>query len=51
MDIQIECKNCGHIATIDVNVLIQAMLESIEKDSIYAGFLCKECAEELIEED
>lgn len=51
MNIQIECKNCGHIATINVNALIKAMLESIENDSIYAGFLCKECAKELIEED
>jgi len=51
MDIKIECKNCDHVATVDVNGLIKSMHDSIDNDSIYAGFLCKKCADELFDED
>lgn len=51
MDIKIECKNCDHVATVDVNGLIKSMHDSIDNDSIYAGFLCKKCADELFDEN
>lgn len=51
MDIKIECKNCGEYRLVDVNRIIKSMHDSIDNDSIYAGFLCKTCADELFDED
>lgn len=51
MDIQIECNNCGFVAVIDVAGVFKSMLESIENDSVYAGFLCENCADEILDEN
>ena len=51
MDIKIECKNCSKVLKADLDGIIKALHDSVEKDSIYGGFLCKDCADELLDEN
>lgn len=50
MDIQIECKHCGKVHLTKLKEIIKVLIETCENDSIYAGFLCNVCADELTED-
>lgn len=51
MQIQIECRNCGQLCEADFGFVISAMIDTIEADSVYAGYFCRECADELFDEE
>lgn len=51
MDIKMECKNCGEMRIAKLEGMIKAFIETVEADSVYAGFFCQDCAEELLGDD
>lgn len=51
MDIQMECKNCGQVRFADLEKIIKILIDTVEDDSVYAGFFCQDCADELLDED
>ena len=50
MDIQIECKHCGKVHLTKLYEIFKVLIETCENSSIYAGFLCYVCADELTED-
>lgn len=46
MKICVECANCGVQTKADVVGIIRTLIECAERDSIYAGFLYNNCADE-----
>ncbi|QGG47405.1 hypothetical protein FTV88_1258 [Heliorestis convoluta] len=51
MDIQMECKNCGQARLADLDEMIRILIDTSKNKSVYAGFFCKDCADELLDED
>lgn len=51
MDIKMECKNCGEMRITKLEETIKAFIETVEADSVYAGFLCQDCADEILGDD
>lgn len=51
MDIQMECKNCGQVRSGNLDEMIRVLMDTAENDSVYAGFFCQDCADELLDED
>lgn len=51
MDIQMECKNCGQVRLADLDEMIRILMETAENASVYSGFFCQDCADELLDED
>jgi hypothetical protein len=50
MKVSIECANCGVPTKADVVGIIRTLIECAERDSIYGGFLCNNCADEESDE-
>mgnify|MGYP003591550423 FL=1 len=50
MKILIECAHCSNVITADVDGIIRTLLECAERESIYGGFCCQKCAEEMDDE-
>ncbi len=51
MDIKMECKNCGQVRLADLDEMIKVLIDTCDNDSIYAGFFCQDCADELLDDD
>jgi DNA-directed RNA polymerase subunit RPC12/RpoP len=51
MQIQLECKNCGKLCVTDLGYFISTLIDTAEMDSVYSGYFCSECAEELFEDE
>jgi len=51
MDIKVECKSCGQMRITKLEGMIKSLLETVAADSVYAGFFCKECADEILGDD
>lgn len=51
MDIQMECKNCGQVRLANLDEMIRVLIETCDNDSLYAGFFCQDCADELLDDD
>ena len=51
MQIQMECKNCGKLCVTDLGNFISTLIDTAEMDSVYSGYFCIECAEELFEDE
>ena len=51
MKMKIECGKCGIVLEAEVDGIISTMLECAERDSIYGGFCCEDCAEKLDDEN
>lgn len=50
MKMKIECNKCGKVLEAEVDGIIRTMLECAERDSIYGGFCCEDCAEAMDDE-
>mgnify|MGYP000852022565 CR=1 FL=1 len=50
MKVCVECANCGVQTKADVVGIIRTLIECAERDSIYGGFLCNDCAGEQDDE-
>lgn len=51
MDIQMECRNCGQVKFADLDEMIEVLIETCDNDSVYAGFFCKDCADDLLDDN
>jgi hypothetical protein len=51
MQIQMECKNCGQLCVTDLGFIISTIIDTAESDSVYAGYFCRECADELFDDE
>ena len=51
MDIKMECRNCGQMRIANLEEIIKVLIETVEADSVYAGFFCRECADEILGDD
>lgn len=51
MQIQMECKNCGKHCVADLGNFISTLIDTAEMDSVYSGYFCSECAEDLFEDE
>ncbi len=51
MQIQMECKNCGQMCVTDLGIVVAAMIDTIDNDSVYGGYFCRECAEDMFDEE
>ncbi len=51
MQIQMECKNCGKLCVTDLGNFISTLIDTAEMDSVYSGYFCSECAEDLFEDE
>jgi hypothetical protein len=51
MDIQMECKNCGQVRFANLEEMIRILIETVEDDSVYGGFFCQDCSDELLDDD
>lgn len=51
MDIKMECRNCGQMRIASLEEMIKVLIETVEADSVYAGFFCRECADEILGDD
>lgn len=51
MQIQIECRKCGKLCVTDLGPVMAAMIDASNSDSVYGGYFCKECADELLAEE
>jgi hypothetical protein len=51
MDIQMECKNCGQVRLANLDEMIRVLIDTCDNDSVYAGFFCQDCADELLDDD
>ena len=51
MNIQMECKHCGQVRPADMDQMMSLLIDTAHNQSVYAGFFCEDCAEELLEED
>lgn len=47
MFVSIECNQCGKVMNTNVSEVIKCILDCVDNKSIYSGFLCSECAEEV----
>ena len=47
MKMLIVCTNCGNLVEAEVDGIIRTMLDCAEQESIYCGFFCQDCAEEM----
>jgi DNA-directed RNA polymerase subunit RPC12/RpoP len=50
MKVKTECSRCSKVHFINVSAIIEALLKTIESDSVYGGFLCRTCSRKLHEE-
>lgn len=50
MRVTIECGNCGKLIDADVIGIIETLIACAKHNSIYGGFLCEGCGEQLDEE-
>lgn len=50
MKMKIECNKCGKVLEAEIDGIIRTMLECAERDSIYGGFCCEDCAEDMDDE-
>ena len=50
MKMKIECNKCRKVLEAEIDGIIRTMLECAERDSIYGGFCCEDCAEDMDDE-
>jgi hypothetical protein len=50
MKVRVECANFGVQNKADVAGIIRTIIECAERDSIYGGFICNDCAGEQDDE-
>ena len=50
MRMLIECTQCGIVLEAEVDRIIRTMLDCAERESIYGGFCCEDCADEMDDE-
>lgn len=50
MKVKIECNKCNKVHVISISTIMEALLKTIESDSVYGGFLCRTCSRKLHEE-
>ena len=50
MRMLIVCAQCGIVLEAEVDRIIRTLLECAERESIYGGFCCEECADEMDDE-
>mgnify|MGYP001191345343 CR=1 FL=1 len=50
MLVTVECQRCGRTNKIDVADAMRSVIEAAERDSIYGGFICNDCAGEQDDE-
>ena len=50
MRMLIECAQCGIVLEAEVDGIIRTMLDCAERESIYGGFCCEDCADEMDDE-
>ncbi len=43
--IKIECTKCGAVREVPLSSILRSILVSVDRDAIYAGFLCERCGE------
>lgn len=51
MQIQMECKNCGKLSVTDLGNFISTLIDTAEMDSVYSGYFCCDCAEDLFDDE
>jgi hypothetical protein len=49
MKIAIDCSKCGKTNEADIAFIIKTLIDCADRDSIYGGFMCADCAETLDE--
>lgn len=50
MTVKVECQACGVELKVKLEDVITSLIDCVERDSIYCGYLCTTCGESEEEE-